>query len=480
MVRFNQDLSPLPLTRPLSLNTRYFLLFIGLLIIRAFFNAALPLMDQTEARYAEIARLMQETANWVVLQIDYGVPFWAKPPLSTWAAAVSLTVFGVNEFSVRLPYFLVCLGLALWMSRYRASKDHPYILPGLILISIPEYYLHAGVVSTDVFLMLGVVIVMLSFWEALQDGAKVYWAYLFFLGMGLGVLAKGPIVGILTLPPILFWLLRTGSFWKALKTAPWILGTFLFLIVCIPWYVLAELRSPGFLDYFIVGEHFNRYLNSEWKGDKYGFPKQQPFGIIWGFFVAFTLPWTIAAIRLAFRNMKSFKTDPWVLFLTAWMLWPLLFFSSSKSLIHPYILPSIIPFSLLITHWWDSLKKPNIYVTIGVLIPLLLVGIYSSGGAHKTLHDNTDKYLIEQSQGSPVFSLHHKSYSSQFYTAGKIQRIDTLMLKKALDGSHPFWVLIRNKDYPKLSSDIQSPLKKGNANKKKTAYYFEGKKEKER
>ena len=119
-------------------------------------------------------------------------------------------------------------------------------------------------------------------------------------------------------------------------------------------------------------------------------------------------------------------------------------------------------------------------MTIGVLIPLLLVGIYSSGGAHKTLHDNSDKYLIEQSQGSPVFSLHHKSYSSQFYTAGKIQRIDTLMLKKALDARHPFWVLIRNKDYPKLSFDIQSQLKKSNANKKKTAYYFDVKKEKER
>ena len=183
MVRFNQDLSPLPLTRSLSLNTRYLLLFIGLLVIRAFFNAALPLMDQTEARYAEIARLMEETANWVVLQIDYGLPFWAKPPLSTWAAALSLSFFGVSEFSVRLPFFLVCLGLALWMSRYRASKEHPYTLPGLILISIPEYYLHAGVVSTDVFLMLSVVIVMLSFWEALQDRAKTYWVYLFFLGM---------------------------------------------------------------------------------------------------------------------------------------------------------------------------------------------------------------------------------------------------------------------------------------------------------
>ena len=86
---------------------------LGLLIfIRAFFNGALPLMDKTEARYGEIARLMAETGEWVVLQIDYGVPFWAKPPLSTWASALSISLFGAHEFFVRLPYFrLFSLGI---------------------------------------------------------------------------------------------------------------------------------------------------------------------------------------------------------------------------------------------------------------------------------------------------------------------------------------------------------------------------------
>ena len=54
-----------------------------LVIIRGFLNAVVPLMDKTEARYAEIARIMAETQNWIVLQIDYGIQFWAKPPLST-------------------------------------------------------------------------------------------------------------------------------------------------------------------------------------------------------------------------------------------------------------------------------------------------------------------------------------------------------------------------------------------------------------
>ena len=79
-----------------------------LVIIRGFLNVVVPLMDKTEARYAEIARIMAETQNWIVLQIDYGIPFWAKPPLSTWASALSISLFDASAFFVRLPYLIVC------------------------------------------------------------------------------------------------------------------------------------------------------------------------------------------------------------------------------------------------------------------------------------------------------------------------------------------------------------------------------------
>jgi 4-amino-4-deoxy-L-arabinose transferase-like glycosyltransferase len=54
------------------------------------------LLDKTEARYAEIARI--NTNQWIMPQIDYGIPFWAKPPLSTWLSAGSYS-FWVNEFA---------------------------------------------------------------------------------------------------------------------------------------------------------------------------------------------------------------------------------------------------------------------------------------------------------------------------------------------------------------------------------------------
>ena len=93
-------------------------IFLVLAGIRLFFNAIIPLTDKTEARYGEVARLMAETGNWIVPQIDYGLPFWAKPPLSTWLTAISIKVFGLYEFYIRLPYLITSIIIILFISKY--------------------------------------------------------------------------------------------------------------------------------------------------------------------------------------------------------------------------------------------------------------------------------------------------------------------------------------------------------------------------
>ena len=103
---------------PINSNTITGYLLLLLFLIRGFFNGALPLMDKTEARYGEVARLMAETGNWIVPQIDYGVPFWAKPPLSTWLSAASVKLLGTSEFALRLPFWIVAVLIALLLIPY--------------------------------------------------------------------------------------------------------------------------------------------------------------------------------------------------------------------------------------------------------------------------------------------------------------------------------------------------------------------------
>ena len=440
-----------------------------LVIIRGFLNAVVPLMDKTEARYAEIARIMAETQNWIVLQIDYGIPFWAKPPLSTWASALSISIFDASAFFVRLPYLIVCTSIGWWIGKFSHDKNSHY-LPGIILLTFPEFFLHAGVVSTDVFLTLSTTMVMLAFWKSMQKEAPKFWGYLFFIGLGLGLLSKGPIIGILTLPPIVIWCLIQNKLLKALKTAPWLLGSVLMTLIALPWYLLTEKASPGFIDYFIVGEHFNRYFNSEWVGDKYGFPKQQPYGIVWGFLLVFCLPWSLFFLQSLKKHYKTLRQNSWGIFLLTWMLWTPFFFTTSTSLIHPYILPSTIPMAIWISHFWNTNKKRTIYLGVGISIPVLLLLVFLSGVAKPLFINNTDKYLIEESEPLAVFALSNKTYSSQFYSKGEIEKIDTISLKKMIKSKTPFKIIIEHRLIKNLSPQIKNELYKTGENKKRGIY----------
>ena len=93
---------------------------------------------------------------------------------------------------------------------------------------------------------------------------------------------------------------------------------------------LNEMRSPGFIDYFIIGEHFKRYLDSSWSGDKYGFPKQQPLGMVWLFLIGAVLPWLGRFFKVVKTHRKTVFKDRWALYLLLWLLWTPLFFTSSK------------------------------------------------------------------------------------------------------------------------------------------------------
>ena len=79
--------------------------------IRLLLLGSYPLMDQTESRYAEIPREMLVLGDWVTPRLDPVTPFWGKPPLSFWATALSYRIFGVSEFTARLPSFLFSVGV---------------------------------------------------------------------------------------------------------------------------------------------------------------------------------------------------------------------------------------------------------------------------------------------------------------------------------------------------------------------------------
>ena len=448
-----------------------FLLLAG---IRLFFNALIPLTDKTEARYGEIARLMAETGNWIVPQINYGIPFWAKPPLSTWLSAGAVSLFGDHEFVLRLPYWIIAVLIALLLMPYGHQKKINGLIPGIILFTLPEFFLHAGVLSTDMMLCFSVALTMMGFWEFMHSKNGRVYGMLFFVGIGLGLLAKGPIIGVLCFPPLFIWCICCKVSLKKLFQIPWIIGGLLSLLIAFPWYYLMEINSPGFIDYFVVGEHFLRFMDSSWSGDKYGFPKQQPLGIIWAFLLAGALPWSFALLAQLKNGLRSIWRDPWKLFLWLWILWTPFFFTFSKSLIHTYTLPVMIPIALLITDHWQTMKRQKTFLYFAVGLPVLLFGLYFIKPIQTELYNTTDKELVKHPEVDPssLYTLNYKSYSSQFYSKGKIKLITINRLEEMLIDSTALSIIIEKKDLENIPPLLMKKLNPLIERRKKRLYQF--------
>ena len=81
------------------------------------------------------------------------------------------------------------------------------------------------------------------------------------------------------------------------------------LLIALPWYIAFEVKSDGFLEDFIIGEHFKRFFISGWEGSMYGAAHSQPIGTIWWFFFISFLPWSIVFLGFVAKKIYEFFQD---------------------------------------------------------------------------------------------------------------------------------------------------------------------------
>lgn len=445
-------------------------LLLALLVLRVMLMIWLPLTDTTEARYAEIARKMLETGNWVTPLHDYGVPFWAKPPLSTWSSALSMAVFGQREWSARLPsllFSLGTLGLVVRLAYLRYGKEAAMTC-ALILASGALFFATSATVMTDAALVFCTTLMAVAFWRSLHESSR-HWPYLFFIGAGLGLLAKGPIALVLSGLPIFVWVLVRRQ-WPALwQRLPWIKGSLLTLLIAAPWYVWAEIRTPGFLHYFIVGEHIQRFLDSGWNGDRYGFAHATPHGMIWLYALVGFLPWSLLVPWWLWRRQQTCSMDGWRLFLLLWSTLPLVFFTCSSNIIVPYAMPVLPAAALLMTDIQQGVegKRPG-WSLLGFASVILLAGIVLfgllQGEAEKRLRTQKDVIAhwqaLHPAPGSRLLYWGRREFSAEFYSAGRAHATSDLAELRQLLTREPNDVLVLDiRDFFRLSIEAYPPVK---------------------
>lgn len=427
------------------------LALIGLAILTRLFGIIeYPLHDPTEARYAEIPRLIIETGNWIMPPFDYDVPFWGKPPLTFWLTAISFKLFGYSEFAARLPVFLLA-GLVLWLSYCFAKVIlgvEKAAFSSVVLISTALFFIASGAVMTDMALCLCISLSMISFWHALnnpnaQQARK--WSYLFFVGMGFGLLVKGPIVGVLVLLPLIAWVIIEKQWLAAWQQIPWFKGSALMLLIAVPWYIIAEIDSPGFINYFLVGEHFMRFVDAGWHGDLYGVAHKHPHGKIWLLWLFASFPWSFIFLGSVLswplrRNkaitLKNAYQGSMHSYLFLWAIAPMVFFTLSGNILYTYVLPGLPAFAMMVAEMLSlrfdiksTLQSKWLYA--GLIIPL--VGLVFMALVwtvpDKLNFEKNQKHLVEiflntrQSENSQLSYEGERLFSIDFHTQGQAKRI---------------------------------------------------------
>ena len=313
------------------------------------------LVGPDESRYAWIARDMVETGDWVTPRL-YGKPWFEKPPLYYWGAALSFKLFGVGEAAARLPSavsaLLATLALAWLVRRLSGVEPARWLMLFLPTTVGMTGFSHAAATDMPFSAMLTIAMVCAAFVLRLVRDEhtpvlpRTPWLALIVFGffLGLAVLAKGPAAIVLAGGTVLLWAVSTKRWRDAFRCLhPVAIASF--SLTALPWYIICSRRNPDFFRVFIVEHNFRRYLTPE-------FQHIQPF---W-FYIPITLlaifPWTILLIPLSKQVLETIRgrrpeLDSTFFFLS-WVAFPFVFFSVSQSKLPGYILPAIPPLVLFL------------------------------------------------------------------------------------------------------------------------------------
>jgi len=308
------------------------------------------LIPSDEGRYAEIAREMLVTGDWVTPRYN-GYKYFEKPPLQIWATATAFQVFGIGDWQARLwtalTGFLTIVFIGFAGARIYSARAG--WLAAVVLASSPMWVISGHMNSLDMGLSAFLVAALCSLLLAQTSHSKTstrHWMWWCWAFMALATLSKG-IIGVV-IPGMVFVAYSISAWdWRIWKRLHLISGTILFLAITAPWFVLVAQRNPEFLEFFFIHEHLQRFTQTAHSrtGPIYYF---LPL-LLLGF-----LPWIAqipGAIALAWREREREFSAGWLL--VCWFAVILGFFSVSQSKLPGYIIPIFPALALLVGHRLD-------------------------------------------------------------------------------------------------------------------------------
>ena len=346
-----------------------FLFFFGL----SYFG----LVGADEPRYAQVAQEMFARHDWITPTLG-GKPWLEKPGLYYWQTLLAYKVFGVSDWAARLcsavDATLMVVAVYFFLRRFLSG----FQLDGALMTASASGVIgFARAASTDMPLAAMFTIAMLAWYAWHESGSKRYLA-LFYIFLGLAMLAKGPVAPFLAAVIVAFFAAAKKDY-RLIVSSLWTPGIALFCVVALPWYVAVQLRNPEFFRVFILEHNLARF-------GKDVYHHTEPFWYFLPVALLGLVPWIVFVTAAVVESVcawwkersEMFRSgDALPVFLVIWLVVPIAFFSFSASKLPGYILPALPAATLLLAeyvrrHVLDD-DRPKLLITLHSMVAALPV-----------------------------------------------------------------------------------------------------------
>lgn len=416
-----------------------------------------PLLGPDEPRYAQVAREMFERGDWVTPTLG-GFDWFEKPALLYWLQIASYRFFGVNEFAARFGSALFGLGTifslfilgSFWSNQEAAKLDGPRttdhsksLLPSTTLFvaasSLGLLVFSRGA-SFDIIVTFPLTAALTAYFIYDRSESKAgiranLTLLVFYLFCGVSLIAKGLIGIVFPFAIVSFYhvLVRRMPSRQTLISLVW--GAVVTALAAASWYVPMYLENGWkFIDEFIIQHHFQRFTSN-----KYLHP--QPFWFFWVIAPLMVFPWmpfflasiwkSASKLIAKIRGGETAPVSPFRMFLAAWMLVPLVFFSLSGSKLPGYILPAI-PAAIMLTAdfianlagrstRWRNFVPSAAFATLAIISVLVAIPL-RSWARHETVRELVSSAARLGFSTERILGLHTVSHNLEFYGAGRLVR----------------------------------------------------------
>jgi 4-amino-4-deoxy-L-arabinose transferase-like glycosyltransferase len=323
------------------------------------------LLDDVDTIHAEAAREIVLRHDWVTLYTD-GIRYLEKAPLMYWGVAASYKIFGIKEWSTRLPLMLGVLALlfATFFLGKMAYGERAGLYSAVGLATSLGPYIFTRFQIPDTLVGLWMALSAIFFLLSLRQEPPSRWVcWGFAATCALNLLTKSLIGLVFPLGAIFLFLLITKNL-QHIRKLRLLSSTLVFLAVAAPWHILAAMRNPtqvtshgvvkGFLWFYFVNEQFLRYLG---KRVPPGYDTV-PLVIFWALTILWLAPWAVFL-------PQSLRQVPWrlrqirkglspaqqaSLFFAIWALVIVCFFTFSTRQEY-YTIPAVPALALLVGGW---------------------------------------------------------------------------------------------------------------------------------